>query len=154
MPWRTLKQMMTAKYCPRGEIKKLEVELWNLKVKGTDITSYTLRFQELTLLCGKMFPEEPVEIERKPSSLQMIKWIKNSLGLPTVKPTTKESLTILRGTNKTNNHSEGTTMLHRPILQGLEKNHTEEPNLCALNATSTMMDHVVPNAPTARGLVI
>nr|GEX10994.1 uncharacterized protein [Tanacetum cinerariifolium] len=64
IPWRTLKQMMTAKYCPRGEIKKLEVELWNLKVKGTDITSYTLRFQELTLLCGKMFPEESVEIER------------------------------------------------------------------------------------------
>nr|GFA12749.1 reverse transcriptase domain-containing protein [Tanacetum cinerariifolium] len=64
MPWRTLKQMMTAKYCPRGEIKKLEVELWNLKVKGTDISSYTLRFQELTLLCGKMFPEESVEIER------------------------------------------------------------------------------------------
>nr|GEX99147.1 putative reverse transcriptase domain-containing protein [Tanacetum cinerariifolium] len=31
MLWRTLKQMMTAKYCPRGEIKKLEVELWNLK---------------------------------------------------------------------------------------------------------------------------
>nr|GFC76412.1 hypothetical protein [Tanacetum cinerariifolium] len=27
MPWRTLKQMMTAKYCPRGEIKKLEVEI-------------------------------------------------------------------------------------------------------------------------------
>nr|GEW46481.1 hypothetical protein [Tanacetum cinerariifolium] len=27
MPWRTLKQMMTAKYCPRGEIKELEVEL-------------------------------------------------------------------------------------------------------------------------------
>nr|GEU69003.1 hypothetical protein [Tanacetum cinerariifolium] len=31
MPWRTLKQIMTAKYCPRGEIKKLEVELLNLK---------------------------------------------------------------------------------------------------------------------------
>nr|GFA69764.1 hypothetical protein [Tanacetum cinerariifolium] len=60
----TLKQMMTAKYCPRGEIKKLEVELWNLKVKGTDITSYTLRFQELTLLCGRMFLEESDEIER------------------------------------------------------------------------------------------
>nr|GFA99343.1 hypothetical protein [Tanacetum cinerariifolium] len=64
MPWRTLKQMTTAKYCPRGEIKKLEVKLWNLKVKGTDITSYTLRFQELTLLCGRVFPEEPDEIER------------------------------------------------------------------------------------------
>nr|GFA53885.1 putative reverse transcriptase domain-containing protein [Tanacetum cinerariifolium] len=56
--------MMTVKYYPRGEIKKLVVELWNLKVKGTDITSYTLHFQELTLLCGKMFPEELGEIER------------------------------------------------------------------------------------------
>ncbi|GKE61098.1 hypothetical protein Tco_1511465, partial [Tanacetum coccineum] len=28
-----LKKKMTDKYCPRTEIKKLEVELWNLKVK-------------------------------------------------------------------------------------------------------------------------
>nr|GEY14522.1 hypothetical protein [Tanacetum cinerariifolium] len=42
MPWKTLKQMMTAKYFPRSEVKKLEVDLWNLKVKGTDISSYTL----------------------------------------------------------------------------------------------------------------
>ncbi|GJX25386.1 hypothetical protein Tco_0231682 [Tanacetum coccineum] len=27
MPWRTLKKMMTDKYCPRGEIKKLEFEM-------------------------------------------------------------------------------------------------------------------------------
>nr|GEW89065.1 RNA-directed DNA polymerase, eukaryota, reverse transcriptase zinc-binding domain protein [Tanacetum cinerariifolium] len=27
MPWRTLKKMMTDKYCPRGEIKKLESEM-------------------------------------------------------------------------------------------------------------------------------
>nr|GFC39417.1 hypothetical protein [Tanacetum cinerariifolium] len=27
MPWKTLKWIMTAKYCPRGEVKKLEVEL-------------------------------------------------------------------------------------------------------------------------------
>ncbi|GJY29639.1 hypothetical protein Tco_0405406, partial [Tanacetum coccineum] len=47
-----------------GEIKKLEVELWNLKVKGTNIASYTLRFQELTLMCGRMFPEESDEVER------------------------------------------------------------------------------------------
>nr|GFD21806.1 reverse transcriptase domain-containing protein [Tanacetum cinerariifolium] len=42
MPWKTLRQMMTANYCPRGEVKKLEVKLWNLKAKGTDIASYTL----------------------------------------------------------------------------------------------------------------
>ncbi|GJY30482.1 putative reverse transcriptase domain-containing protein [Tanacetum coccineum] len=34
MPWKTLKRMMTAKYCPRGEVKKLEIKLWNLKVKA------------------------------------------------------------------------------------------------------------------------
>ncbi|GJX40996.1 putative reverse transcriptase domain-containing protein, partial [Tanacetum coccineum] len=37
MPWRTLKKMMINKYCPRGKIKKLEFEMWNLKVKGTDV---------------------------------------------------------------------------------------------------------------------
>nr|GEX61540.1 hypothetical protein [Tanacetum cinerariifolium] len=33
MTWKTLKKKMTDKYCPRGEIKKLEIELWNLKEK-------------------------------------------------------------------------------------------------------------------------
>nr|GFC15875.1 hypothetical protein [Tanacetum cinerariifolium] len=36
MTWATLKKNMTSKYCPRGEIKKIEAEMWNLKVKGTD----------------------------------------------------------------------------------------------------------------------
>ncbi|GKB64244.1 hypothetical protein Tco_0920430 [Tanacetum coccineum] len=31
MPWKTLKKMMTDKYYPRSEIKKLETEMWNLK---------------------------------------------------------------------------------------------------------------------------
>nr|GEW54344.1 reverse transcriptase domain-containing protein [Tanacetum cinerariifolium] len=33
MTWTNLKKRMIDKYCPKGEIKKLEVELWNLKVK-------------------------------------------------------------------------------------------------------------------------
>ncbi|GJV68364.1 putative reverse transcriptase domain-containing protein [Tanacetum coccineum] len=33
-------------------------------VKGTDITSYTLRFQELALMCRRMFPEESDEVEK------------------------------------------------------------------------------------------
>nr|GEX25370.1 reverse transcriptase domain-containing protein [Tanacetum cinerariifolium] len=37
LPWKTLKKMMTDKYCPRGEIKKLETEMWELKTKGTDV---------------------------------------------------------------------------------------------------------------------
>ncbi|GJV73021.1 reverse transcriptase domain-containing protein [Tanacetum coccineum] len=64
MDWKTLKKMMIVKYYPYGEIKKLEIELWNLKVKGTDVTSYTLRFQELALMCGRMFHEESEEVEK------------------------------------------------------------------------------------------
>ncbi|GJW54201.1 putative reverse transcriptase domain-containing protein [Tanacetum coccineum] len=36
MPWKTLMKMMTDKYCPRNEIKKLEMEIWDLKVKESD----------------------------------------------------------------------------------------------------------------------
>ncbi|GJS64141.1 reverse transcriptase domain-containing protein [Tanacetum coccineum] len=64
MDWKALKKMMTVKYCPRGEIKKLEIKLWNLKVKGTDVASYTLRFQELALMCGRMFHKESEEVEK------------------------------------------------------------------------------------------
>ncbi|GJU99738.1 putative reverse transcriptase domain-containing protein, partial [Tanacetum coccineum] len=31
MTWEGLKKKMTGKYCPQGEIQKLEIELWNLK---------------------------------------------------------------------------------------------------------------------------
>ncbi|GJX41013.1 putative reverse transcriptase domain-containing protein [Tanacetum coccineum] len=48
----------------RGVLKKLEVELWNLKVKGTDVIGYNQQFQELALLCVRMFPEESDKIER------------------------------------------------------------------------------------------
>ncbi|GJT04564.1 reverse transcriptase domain-containing protein [Tanacetum coccineum] len=64
MTWTDLKKKMTDKYCPRVEIKKLEAELWNLKVKGTDVIGYNQRFQELALLCVRMFPEESKKIER------------------------------------------------------------------------------------------
>nr|GFC29758.1 hypothetical protein [Tanacetum cinerariifolium] len=64
MSWKMLMKMMTDKYCPRNEIKKLEMELWDLKVKGTDLASYTQRYQELALLCGRMFSEESYKIEK------------------------------------------------------------------------------------------
>ncbi|GJY31308.1 putative reverse transcriptase domain-containing protein [Tanacetum coccineum] len=64
MDWKALKKTITVKYCPKGEIKKLEIELWNLKVKGTDVASYTLRFRELALMCGRMFHEKSDEVEK------------------------------------------------------------------------------------------
>ncbi|GJV69284.1 retrovirus-related pol polyprotein from transposon 17.6 [Tanacetum coccineum] len=69
MSWKALKKMMTDKYCPRSEIKKLEIKIWNLKVKGTDVVSYTQHFQELALMYGRMFPEESDEVEKYVSRL-------------------------------------------------------------------------------------
>ncbi|GKE97447.1 retrotransposon protein, putative, ty3-gypsy subclass, partial [Tanacetum coccineum] len=34
MPWKTLMKMMTEKYCRRNEIKKPEMEIWDLKTKS------------------------------------------------------------------------------------------------------------------------
>ncbi|GJR01586.1 putative reverse transcriptase domain-containing protein [Tanacetum coccineum] len=64
MSWKTLKKMITDKYCPRSEIKKLETEMWNLKVKGTNVMSYNQHFQELVLMCDRMFPEESDVVEK------------------------------------------------------------------------------------------
>nr|GEW67955.1 putative reverse transcriptase domain-containing protein [Tanacetum cinerariifolium] len=64
LPWKTLKKMMTDKYFPRGEIKKLKTEMWELKTKGTDVIGYSLRFQELALMCDRTFPEESDRVEK------------------------------------------------------------------------------------------
>ncbi|GKF38514.1 reverse transcriptase domain-containing protein, partial [Tanacetum coccineum] len=64
MTWADLRKKITDKYCPRNEMKKLKAELWNLKVKGTNVIGYNQRFQELALLCIRMFPEESHKIER------------------------------------------------------------------------------------------
>nr|GEV64046.1 putative reverse transcriptase domain-containing protein [Tanacetum cinerariifolium] len=64
VPWNTLMKMITTKYCSRNEIKKLEMKIWELKVKGTDLVNYTQRFQELALLCGRMFLEYSDKIEK------------------------------------------------------------------------------------------
>ncbi|GJW34950.1 reverse transcriptase domain-containing protein [Tanacetum coccineum] len=69
IPWATLKKMMTDKYCPRGKIKKIETEMWNLKVKGTDVVAYSRRFQQLALMCSRMFPKEIDTIEKYISGL-------------------------------------------------------------------------------------
>nr|GEU57629.1 reverse transcriptase domain-containing protein [Tanacetum cinerariifolium] len=64
MPWRTLKKIMSDKYCPRGKIKMVESKMWNLKVKGTDVVAYNQHFQEVALMCDRTFPEEIDKVER------------------------------------------------------------------------------------------
>ncbi|GKF34202.1 reverse transcriptase domain-containing protein [Tanacetum coccineum] len=51
-------------YCPRNEIQKMETELWNLTVKGNNLTAYARRFQELVLLYTRMVPDEEDKVKR------------------------------------------------------------------------------------------
>nr|GEZ16749.1 hypothetical protein [Tanacetum cinerariifolium] len=61
MPWKTLKQMMTTKYCPRGEVKKLEVELWNLK-EPDEIKRYVGGLPEM--IWGNVMSYEPKSMQK------------------------------------------------------------------------------------------
>ncbi|GJZ83719.1 reverse transcriptase domain-containing protein [Tanacetum coccineum] len=49
--WTELKRLLTNKYCPRTEVRKIEDEFYNLTVKENDLNTYVRRFQELVVLC-------------------------------------------------------------------------------------------------------
>nr|GEV11571.1 putative reverse transcriptase domain-containing protein [Tanacetum cinerariifolium] len=61
----TLKKKLMDKYCPKGKIKKLEIKLWNLRVKGNDVAAYTQRFQELALMCTKFLADETEKVDKQ-----------------------------------------------------------------------------------------
>ncbi|GJU55341.1 reverse transcriptase domain-containing protein [Tanacetum coccineum] len=141
MPWKRLMKMITDKYCPRNEIKKLEMEIWDLKVKGTDLTSYTQRFQELALLCGRMFPEEFDKIENYVSGLPDM--IHGSVVAS--KPKTMQYAVEIT-----------TELIDKKIrtFDLVRRSHTGDLNPYALNATITTMVYVLPNATSETKLAI
>ncbi|GJZ76671.1 putative reverse transcriptase domain-containing protein [Tanacetum coccineum] len=67
--WGTLKKKLMDKYYPKGEIKKLKIELWNLRVRGNDVAAYTQRFQELALLRTKFHTDETEKVDKYISGL-------------------------------------------------------------------------------------
>nr|GFB23785.1 hypothetical protein [Tanacetum cinerariifolium] len=60
----TFKKRLIDKYCQKGEIKKLEIGLWNFKVKGNDAGGYTQRFLELALMCIKFLSNEIEKVDK------------------------------------------------------------------------------------------
>ncbi|GJY60490.1 reverse transcriptase domain-containing protein, partial [Tanacetum coccineum] len=54
--WTELKMILTNKYCPRTEVRKMDDEFYNPTVKGNDLKTYVRRFQELAVLCPNMVP--------------------------------------------------------------------------------------------------
>nr|GEZ30494.1 reverse transcriptase domain-containing protein [Tanacetum cinerariifolium]GEZ30527.1 reverse transcriptase domain-containing protein [Tanacetum cinerariifolium] len=61
--WTELKRLLTNKYCPRIQIKKMEDEFYNLVVKENDLKTYIRRFQELALLYPNMVPNSEKLVE-------------------------------------------------------------------------------------------
>ncbi|GJT64149.1 reverse transcriptase domain-containing protein [Tanacetum coccineum] len=51
-----IRWLLTNKYCPRTEVRKMEDELYNLIIKENDLKPYVRRFQELTVICANMVP--------------------------------------------------------------------------------------------------
>nr|GEV78051.1 reverse transcriptase domain-containing protein [Tanacetum cinerariifolium] len=115
MTWEVLKKKITDKYCQQGELKKLEIELWSLKVKGNDVPTYTNRFQELTLICTKFVANENEKIDKNFAPMRK--------GL-----TTKERLMIrLETTMDINNNPPRSRMSPRSIIWGRERgNHMKD----------------------------
>nr|GEW56537.1 putative reverse transcriptase domain-containing protein [Tanacetum cinerariifolium] len=64
LTWGTLKKKLADKYCPKGKIKKLEIKLWNLRVKGNNVAAYTHRFQELALMCTNFLANETKKVDK------------------------------------------------------------------------------------------
>ncbi|GJY20738.1 hypothetical protein Tco_0393304 [Tanacetum coccineum] len=66
-------RLLTNKYCPRTEVKKIEDEFYNVVVKGNDLKTYARRFQELAVLCPNMVPNTKKLMEAygtKPRSIE------------------------------------------------------------------------------------
>lgn len=54
MAWEEFKDILREEYCPRNELQKLESELWNHKIVGSEIEEYTTQSHELARLYPHM----------------------------------------------------------------------------------------------------
>ncbi|KAM0025668.1 putative transcription factor interactor and regulator CCHC(Zn) family [Helianthus debilis subsp. tardiflorus] len=55
LSWDQLKEIMTEKFCPRHEIKKLEDEFWTLEQDSGNNVAYNKRFHEQNKICPYLF---------------------------------------------------------------------------------------------------
>lgn len=63
MTWEDLKVMMLEEYFPRSELQKLEQEHWNHTMMGSELTTYTAKFNDVAVLCPEMVTSEANKVE-------------------------------------------------------------------------------------------
>ncbi|KAI3691369.1 hypothetical protein L2E82_49718 [Cichorium intybus] len=64
LSWEDLKKLLIEEYCPKDEMQKLESELWNHSMEGTQIEKYIVRFHELARLVPHLVTPEEKRIDR------------------------------------------------------------------------------------------
>ncbi|GJY06216.1 hypothetical protein Tco_0373270 [Tanacetum coccineum] len=139
---------MADKYCPRTEIKKLKVELWDLKVKESDkIERYFGGLPDM--IHGSV-------VASKPKTMQEATEIATELMDKRIR-TFAERQTENKRKQDDNQQQQQNKRQNtgRVTLQGLvRRSHTGDLNPYALNATITTMVHVLPNATSVTELAI
>ncbi|GKF10869.1 hypothetical protein Tco_0048795, partial [Tanacetum coccineum] len=135
IPWASMKKMMTDKYCPRGEIKKIETEM--------------------------IFPEVVDKIEKYIGGLpdMILGRLRASMRRPmhmlNVKQKRKESMMIFPRTIKTNNSRIRGRIQARPTLQAIVTGtHTPGLNLYVPSVITIMKVLVHLGVITAKRLAI
>nr|GEV86531.1 putative reverse transcriptase domain-containing protein [Tanacetum cinerariifolium] len=128
MTWKTLKKMMTDKYCPRGEIKKLEIKMWNLKVKGTDVYIDGLP----DMIHGSVMASKPKPMQDAIEfAIELVD--QKICTLAERQAEIKGSLRTLQGTIKTNSSLSKGIMWHGLTLLGLGHFKNNYPKLTKKN---------------------
>nr|GEX52598.1 hypothetical protein [Tanacetum cinerariifolium] len=85
--WSDLKKLLTKKYCPRTEVKKMEDEFYNLTVKGNDLKTY-----DYPGVLKEMLPLRRLKLWRMPLPLlkEDVSYITQDLALSSVILATRE----------------------------------------------------------------
>ncbi|GJX19126.1 reverse transcriptase domain-containing protein, partial [Tanacetum coccineum] len=119
--WTELKRLLTNKYCPRTEIKKMEDEFYGLSVNGSDLNTYIRRFQELAFLCLNMVPNSEKLMEAFIG------------GLP-------QSIEGNVTASKLKTLEEATNIAHRLMDQIIKSNSTTTPTTATMITISSKME--------------
>ncbi|GKB43172.1 putative reverse transcriptase domain-containing protein, partial [Tanacetum coccineum] len=157
--------------CPKGEIKKLEIELWNLRVRGNDVAAYTLRFQELALMCTKFLADETEKVDKyisglpdnihgnvmsaRPKTLNDAIEMANDLMDQKLRTYAERQIDNKR---KADDSSRNNQQQQPHKKQNVARAYTVGPGEkkleiypCAPSATTTTLGNVHPSVETARG---
>ncbi|GKE53681.1 reverse transcriptase domain-containing protein, partial [Tanacetum coccineum] len=149
MTWVDLRKRMTDKYCPRNEMKKLEAELWNLKVIGTDVGRLPDMIHGNIVASRPKTMQEAVEMATelmdKKASVIAERHDENKRKFENTSRNNQNQPQQNKRQNTGRAYAAGT---------GEKKSHTRDLKPYALNATITAMARVLQNATNATNLAI